>query len=539
MGLALALRLVLLAADVIPFNSDEAVVGLMARHILRGERPIFFQGQAYLGSLDAWLVAGAFVVGGESVLVMRLVQTALYLGVIVTAYALACKIYARRWIAPAAALFLAVPTVLVTLYTTATLGGYGETLLIGNALLWLALHLGASAGHASSVTHKGPAGLWLLFGLLSGLGFWTFPLICVYVLPALIYLLTIYRSRLLRSSFSLYSWPLFTLGFLLGASPWLWFTATYGLTTVAELGGSAIAGASGFHPVWSLFAHLFNFLLFGLTVIFGLRPPWSAEFLALPLAPLALVVYSALIVSVTCRVARSRRRPNDAARAGRGLLVGVCLTLVAAFILTPFGADPSGRYFLPLVIPLALLLAEMLDRQRQLSPGRRWLAHGLALSLILFNLWGTVHSAAQFPPGLTTQFDAVAQVNQRDLPALMAFLRAQGETRGYTNYWVEFPLAYLSDEELIYEARLPYHLDFRYTPRDNRYPPYAQVVADSLRVAYITTRHPPLEERLRTGLTQLGVAFQEQQIGDFHIFYALSRKVVPEELGLGVACCTP
>jgi len=102
-----------------------------------------------------------------------------------------------------------------------------------------------------------------------------------------------------------------------------------------------------------------------------------------------------------------------------------------------------------------------------------------------------------------------------------------------------FPLAFLSHEELIYEARLPYQHDFRYTPRDNRYPPYAEAVAASPRVAYITTLHPALDGRIRAALTQLGDAFQEKQIGDFHVFYALSRKVIPEELGLGVECCPP
>ena len=37
-----SLKIGLLLADVIPFNSDEAIVALMARHILQGERPIFF-----------------------------------------------------------------------------------------------------------------------------------------------------------------------------------------------------------------------------------------------------------------------------------------------------------------------------------------------------------------------------------------------------------------------------------------------------------------------------------------------------------------
>ena len=54
LALAAALKTGLVMANVIPFNADEAVVALMARHILQGERPVFFYGQAYLGSLDAW-----------------------------------------------------------------------------------------------------------------------------------------------------------------------------------------------------------------------------------------------------------------------------------------------------------------------------------------------------------------------------------------------------------------------------------------------------------------------------------------------------
>ncbi len=55
--LAIGLKAALLAADVFPFNADESVVALMARHILQGARPAFFYGQAYMGSLDAVLVA--------------------------------------------------------------------------------------------------------------------------------------------------------------------------------------------------------------------------------------------------------------------------------------------------------------------------------------------------------------------------------------------------------------------------------------------------------------------------------------------------
>jgi hypothetical protein len=51
---ALVLRAALLAWDVIPFDADEAIVALMARHILRGARPCFFYGQQSMGSLRWW-----------------------------------------------------------------------------------------------------------------------------------------------------------------------------------------------------------------------------------------------------------------------------------------------------------------------------------------------------------------------------------------------------------------------------------------------------------------------------------------------------
>ncbi len=211
------------------------------------------------------------------------------------------------------------------------------------------------------------------------------------------------------------------------------------------------------------------------------------------------------------------------------LLIGVCVTLIAAFVLTPFGADPSGRYFLPLAAPLALFAADLINRVRREYPRA---AAALLAGVLAFNLWGNIDSALRFPPGLTTQFDAVAQIDQRDLPAVMDFLVARGETRGYTNYWAAFPMAFLSGEKLIYPAALPYHLDFRYTSRDDRYPPYTAAVANSDRAAYVTTKHPPLDARLRSQFTALGVTFNETQIGDFYIFYDLSRKVTPDELDL-------
>jgi hypothetical protein len=58
-------------------DSDEAVVGLMARHILHGQFTTFFWGQAYGGSQEALLTAPVFAVFGSSWVALRIVPIAL------------------------------------------------------------------------------------------------------------------------------------------------------------------------------------------------------------------------------------------------------------------------------------------------------------------------------------------------------------------------------------------------------------------------------------------------------------------------------
>ena len=156
----------LIQTDSVKLNSDEAVVGLMARHITQGKSiPTFYYGQDYMGSLDGLLIAGGFEFLGESVRTIRIVQAALYLLTILTAYLLALEITRQQTIALMTALLLAIPTMLGTLYTSLTLGGYNELILFGN--LALLLGWGATVGDSGSFWR------WALLGLVLGLGWWT------------------------------------------------------------------------------------------------------------------------------------------------------------------------------------------------------------------------------------------------------------------------------------------------------------------------------------------------------------------------------
>jgi len=507
---AMALKAALLALDAVPFNGDEAVVALMARHILQGERPWFFYGQAYMGSLDAYLVAGAFAVLGETVLAVRVVQVVLFASALLTGYGVALRITAARRTALVTALLLAFPPVLLTLYTTASLGGYGEALLAGNLLLWW--------GHRLGWEDAQRRGLWLAWGLVAGLGFWAFGLVLVYLVPVASWLLWRLRARPWRG------YLLATLGFAVGSLPWWLGNLGRVDVAVAELSGAAVRSTvTADSLLGNVGARTFNFVVLGLPALFGLRFPWSVEGPPLWLAVPALALYlGALGYGL-------RRDDGDIARSGRLLLWGICGTLFLGFVLTPFGGDPSGRYFLPLYLPLSIFTADALAALRERAGRWAWVLLGAVLA---FNLVGTAQAAFTNPPGITTQFEAITQVDHRYDAALIRFLRAHGGTRGYANYWVTYPIAFLSGEEIILVPRLPYKADLRYTSRDDRYAPYGEEVEASPTVVYVTTNHPTLDGLLREQFTALGVEFHEAQIGDYHVFYDLSRKVTPDELTL-------
>ncbi|HEY44869.1 MAG TPA: glycosyltransferase family 39 protein [Anaerolineae bacterium] len=516
--IALGLKLGLLAFDAFPFNADEAIVGLMARHILEGRWPVFFYGQAYMGSLDASLVALGFALFGQKVIIIRVVQILLYIGTILTTMYLGKRIFGARESMLFAGLLMAIPTVNVTLYTTVSLGGYGEALLIGNLLSLISLRIA-----------KNSDVLWpyLAWGFLAGFGFWVFGLTLVYTIPtAGLILWSLWRTQNQREVLKKFLGLIIAL--VIGVLPWLgWGLFHDQGFLIQELAGSAIAGASPTDPLAAIGSRILHLLIFGSTVSLGFRPPWEIRWLSLPLMPFALIVWLIILGYGIL----SWRRPGPE-RLGRYLMMGIVFTLLLGFTLTPFGADPSGRYFLPLAVPMALLVTNFLvDLKGRYRTGLRVL---ILLGLLGFNLWGTIESAIRNPPGITTQFDEVTQIDHSQDRALIHFLSERGESRGYSNYWVSYPLAFLSNEDLIFVPYLPYHLDFRYTPRDSRYEPYEDQVAISERVAYITTHHPALDEYIRSSFKGLDVRWKEVRIGDYQIFYNLSRVVVPTEIGLGI-----
>lgn len=526
---AVGMKAGLLAAGVVQFNSDEAIVALMARHILQGEIPVFFYGQSYMGSLDAILVAGGFWIFGQHVWVIRFIQVILYAGTLVTTAWIGALGFGSSRAGLFATALLAIPTVNLTLYTTVSLGGYGEALLLGNLMLFFCLRLRMLfLNPGSAPRQRKVVIIFILLGLLAGLGVWSNALSLVYAIPvaiAVLALLINHRQSLGKKVF-ITCILVGLLGANIGASP-LWFhVVKNGLSGIwHDMVGLAVAVDQS-SWLGQVGAHLVNLVALGGTVTFGFRPPWEVNWLGLPLLPFALFFWMVVIYMWL----RNGLRREPQAWMYR-LLAGVALTFALGFLATPFGIDPSGRYFIPLAIILALAAGGWLVN----LTGRLWVQLVLVCTVLVFNLWGIIQCSLRYPPGLTTQFYTVTAIDHDYDAELLSFLRAEGETRGYTNYWVAYPLAFKSHEEVIFVPHLPYHLDLRHTSRDDRYPPYDELVEASPRIAYITTRNPALDATLRNGFTVMGVKWDEKQIGDYRVYYHLTRPVQPAELNLQVS----
>ncbi len=163
--------------------ADEAETGIQAEHILRGELPVYYYGQAYMGSLEAYILALMFAITGPSVFALRLATSLVSLGLIVLTWVFASaladeaglSLRAKRCFMFVAALFAALPPLYDAVLELRSLGGYVEAMVIMLWLLYSAFRLTQRWRMSASPLEL--ALRWLGIGFLLGLGLWTDPLI--------------------------------------------------------------------------------------------------------------------------------------------------------------------------------------------------------------------------------------------------------------------------------------------------------------------------------------------------------------------------
>jgi 4-amino-4-deoxy-L-arabinose transferase-like glycosyltransferase len=172
--LTIAARLPFLVSLKIPFDSDEAVEGLMARHVLHGELPAFFWGQAFKGVPEVYAAAAAFTVFGSSVQVLKSVTLAFFAAFVACNFLLVDRMFGR-WMAVATSLLLIAAPPALVFWSLDASAEYVLVMLLGTIFLLLCLRL---------EQHR--ASTFFALGLVTGLGLWVHQIFVFYLFPAIL-----------------------------------------------------------------------------------------------------------------------------------------------------------------------------------------------------------------------------------------------------------------------------------------------------------------------------------------------------------------
>ena len=406
--LAFALRVQVLFASG-RLGADEAIVGLMARHILEGERPVFYWGQSYLGAVDSYLVAGLFAAFDQHAWL-------LYVPALCASTALVplCWAIAERLAPPPAGLFAALAMALPTPMFSRMLGNAGGFAL-GFALLFGAMWCAVRAFDQPSRRR-----VWTFrFTLLAGFAAWAWQ-------PALLALLIVGGILLVQSrgQTAAAMAPV-----LIGIAPMVLYNLTSGYPTAAALAAKFSEQSSTISPARVLAVALGG----GEETLGGVNPLqavlFASAFVVQPIAVLLLMVRT------------GGREPWRTRATATAIVVLVALVSTAA-------AHGAARYLVPLVASAAVLTGATLAL---LGGSTR---AGLFIALVVEIGVVAVGNLQQYPeiPDVMAG-EQLSRVDEAE--TALSALDVRGLRTGYADYWTAYPITYLSKERIVIAPSLP------------------------------------------------------------------------------------
>ncbi len=481
-------------------NSDQAMVGLMARHILAGERPIFYWGQPYNGTLEPYLTALSYRLGagGDGALHLAPILCSLLFVYAVTL--LGQLLYGRR---------LALLCGLVLAFGPADLMAY--SVWPGYSYLQ-AMAFGTLAFAVALATVRSQRWWQLsLVTLLLGLALWAQPLAIAYVAGVLVLLVVPIRHalRAARGRIAVLG-SLVAAGLTgaLGLAPVLianaqtplatlrFLTSRHGPTQIDKLEAArrAVAWAGpvllGIIPPFedpSAFRHYIQVHLFSYLLALGV-----------------LILAAVLVIARWSTIVRWLRSLLSPVPAGEGALLMLAFSLCAGYLLSNWSSSQwsasDPRYLLPLYTLLPLALRGAIPRPE--SAGRLRRAAGAALLCLLV--------------GMGIAANAVAAPTVDNVRPLAAVLETQGIRAVYGDYWLVYRLAYVSDERLI-----PVVLAPDLTLGLNRYSPYLAQARASRHAAWVVSAGSVMERDLEACLGNYHASTRPTRYGSYVIIDAI------------------
>ena len=518
---AWAIRWAAVTGPLSTLESDESVAGLMALAILRGERPVFYWGQPYLGAIEMYLTAATFFFAGVSPFTFKFVPVVTSVLFVATTYQVG-RLYFNRQVGVLSAGFASVALLLVIRGVKGT--GYGPVLVLGNLALWQIAHYHKNREVAPLQQNAIRIGL---LGVTSGLLFWAHPMGLVYIVPILGWLAQYELSLAHSHHLSSLKWiPLAIAGFLLfatgsaiGMLPLLWENAHTGWQTFGLLGG---AGASP--PDW--LARIYDFRT-TFPLLLGVLQPTSNvagfwdQAAARPGAywiGLALGTGFGLWLLIELIRAGWHFGRTQETRPEWLLLyaiVATCLFTVAS----RFSSFTEPRYLLPLYSCTPFFfgrLAQMRFRRFTLSTAQLL---GLGLPLILINLVGL----ATIDPSLNMPY-IEGKPYPADLTPIVRHLKNGKVDAAYADYWICYRLMFETKEDV--QCATIAGLDGGW----NRHPQYAAAVDAAPDPAWIFVAASKFDLEFERALDTSHIEYSRTESGGYSLYLDMNQRLYPAQL---------
>lgn len=475
-------------------ESDEAVGGLMARHLLSGNFSVFYWGQGYGGPLETWLAAPVVAVFGDTWVGLRIIPILLAAATSLTIWRIGLRVIhpygaatagAISWVFPSYSMWKSIHFHIF----------YASGMLAGALTLLLALRLRDKPTRRDVV----------LLGFVIGLGLWqSFQLVTV--VPVVIVWLLIRRKGLIR--LVPYALP----GLLAGLVPVIVSNLRHGWWSL-HLGQIGVPS--------TYFSRIGTFFTNTLPMSLDLRAPCTQHWFLWK--PAALVLYAALIAGFAVLAWRARRFDRQ-----------LVFLVIAAFPLIYAINQLTGTFLNPgyvLMLLPALLIGLCSAVSRPLQG--LWVM-GAVLILAAGTFVDLQANASPKTIGACAGWTAVP----RQFAPLIDTLNALEIRRVYATYWIAYRIDYETDERIIAaEARtdairsnaaggaIPKPDDPSLNPR---HPQYNAIVSRVVKPAWI------VDPQVDPGTPDLSAfsanGYRSKTVGPFTIYYAGA-----ESQGVGAA----
>jgi hypothetical protein len=437
---AIALRLLYLATP--KLDSDQAVFGLMARHMLHGEFPIFQWGYSYMGTLESITAAPLMLVFGRNRFALNLSPTLYSLLFAYACFLIGRQVGGRRVGLWALAFGSFPPTYLIWTCVTAR-GAYSETLALGTLASYFALRALEAKDDREENRLLG------IIGAILGLSFWTH-MITVFWGVAILLLWLLERPSLVWRAVRFAALPFFI------ASVPLW------LETARTHFATFLVAAP---PAWSLGKKLHALFQYRLEIILGVYLD-GGDRGALPYASWGLAAIQVAGVAFLLKLAAGDGSARQ--RQGARLLLSFAMATFAIYLSTSFSGANTQRYLVPLytllIVSPAILIGALEERSRTA-------AVTLGLALLALQTVPTLLSAPLLDAAQLRSYRAERE-NDRRLFELLDQLKIDAVYAD--SYWDGPRLTFDAAERIIFA-----------NPFEDRRPEYLRFVDGAERIAFL------------------------------------------------------